>query len=60
VTADLLRFTCRLTNPLFVAGSFLVTGFLATRRVFRDRLFGQFIFQMASFAGLTIMLVEPG
>jgi hypothetical protein len=43
---------------LFFAGGFLVTGFLATRLVFRDRPVGRFLCQMASFAGSTIMLVS--
>ena len=60
MTPDYFHLFSRLSDPLFLAGTFLVVGFLVTRLVFGDRPVARFLCQLTSFAALTIMLKVAG
>jgi small-conductance mechanosensitive channel len=60
MTPDYFHLFSRLSDPLFLAGTFLVVGFLVTRLVFGDRPVARFFCQLTSFAALTIMLKVAG
>ncbi len=60
MNAELVHLTSQLPDPLFLAGAFLVAGFLSTRLVFHNRPVWKILCQVVSFAGFTVMLVVAG
>ena len=60
MNTDLVHLISQLPDPLFLAGAFLLAGFLATRFFFRNQPVWRGLFQLASFAGFTVMLVVAG
>ena len=56
MTLDYAHLSSGLSDPLFLAGVFLVVGFLVTRLNFDDRPVARFLCQLTSFAALTIVL----
>lgn len=55
--ADLAHMVVLIADPLGLAGTVLVMGFLLTRLAFRNSPTGHFLCQLASFAGFTAMLM---
>lgn len=47
-------------DPLLLAGACILAGYLASRFAFRERPIGRFLCQIASFGGLTVMLLAAG
>lgn len=60
MTLDYAHLSSGFSDPLFLAGVFLVVGFLLTRLIFHDRPVARFVCQLTSFAALTIMLRVAG
>jgi small-conductance mechanosensitive channel/CRP-like cAMP-binding protein len=60
MTGVVTRILSALTDPMALAGTFLLVGYLVTRLAFRDRPVGRFLCQLTSFAGFSAMLVVAG
>ena len=60
MTTVFAAFAAILPEPLILAVVFLLVGLLVTRLAFRDRPVAQFICQLTSFGGFTVMLIMAG
>jgi small-conductance mechanosensitive channel/CRP-like cAMP-binding protein len=60
MTANFSRLAAQMPDPLAIAGLFLLAGFLITRLALPHHPVWRFLFQLACFAGVTIMLAVAG